>query len=141
MDNVATDEPASVEVLAEYAIAGRGWVAVDVADRPVGYVVVDLVDGDVHIEQISVRPDHQAAGVGRALIDRVRAWTSGTGRSRMTLTTFADVPWNCPLFEHLGFIVIPDDEIGAALRAVRDAEAGRGLDPAMRVCMRFDLRN
>jgi hypothetical protein len=44
--------------------------------------------------------------VGRALIDRVRAWAAETGRSTITLTTFAEVPWNGPLFAHLGFIVI-----------------------------------
>jgi hypothetical protein len=30
-------------------------------------------------------------------------------------------------------------EIGSQLRAVRDAESARGLDPAMRICMRLDI--
>jgi GNAT superfamily N-acetyltransferase len=139
LDSVADHEPAPVETLARYAMAGRSWVAVDERDRPVGYVVVDEVDGDAHIEQISVRPDHQGAGVGRTLIDRVRAWSASTGRSSVTLTTFADVSWNGPLYEHLGFVVIPEDEIGPELRAIRDSETAHGLDPATRVCMRLYL--
>lgn len=139
LDRVADDEPDSVEALADYATAGQSWVAVDAADRPVGYVIVDDVDGNAHLEQISVLPDHQGVGVGRALIDQVRAWAAQTGRSRITLTTFAEVPWNGPLYEHLGFVVYPEDEAGPELRAIRDAERARGLDTARRVCMRLDL--
>ncbi len=136
---VADDEPPSLEVLAEYARAGRGWVAVDENDEPVGYVVVDVVDDQAHIEQVSVHPDHQGAGVGRTLIERVAAWGAETGRAALTLTTFADVAWNGPLYEHLGFSVVTEEEIGPELRAVREVEAAHGLDPARRVCMRLDL--
>ena len=139
LDEVADDEPLSVAVLGHYAAEGRSWVAVDDADEPIGYVLVELVDRDVHVEQLSVRPDRQGQGAARALLERVRAWAVGNGSPGLTLTTFADVPWNRPLFEHLGFRVLPDDEIGAGLRAVRDAETTRGLDPTMRVCMRRDL--
>jgi GNAT superfamily N-acetyltransferase len=139
LDSVADDEPDSIEVLGDYAIAGRGWVAVDGSDCPVGYAVVDVLDGGAHIEQISVRPDHQGVGVGSALIDRARGWAQETGRLAVTLTAFVDVPWNGPLYAHLGFDVIPEDEIGPELRAVRDAESAHGLDPARRVCMRLKL--
>lgn len=139
LDAVADDEPASVDDLAEYAAEGRSWVAVDAADHPVGYVLVDEVDGNAHVEQLSVRPDHQGLGVGRALLDRVRVWAIETSRSAISLTTFADVPWNRPLYEHLGFRVLGEDEIGPELRAVQEAETAQGLDPATRVCMRLDI--
>jgi GNAT superfamily N-acetyltransferase len=139
LDRVADNDPPSIEVLGEYAMAGRGWVAVDSSDLPVGYVVVDVVDGAAHIEQISVRPDHQGIGVGRALIDRVCQWATETRRRSLTLTTFVDVPWNGPLYAHLGFTVMPETEIGPGLRAIREGEAAHGLDPVRRVCMRLDL--
>ena len=139
LPGVADDEPDSLEVLAAYARAGRSWVAVDGTDRPVGYVIVDVVDGNAHVEQISVRPDRQGSGVGRALLDEVRAWADATGRTAVTLTTFSEVPWNRPLYEHLGFRVLVDREIGPELRAVQDAEAAHGLEPEARVCMRLDL--
>jgi GNAT superfamily N-acetyltransferase len=139
LEFVADDEPASLDTLARYADDGRSWVAVDEAGTPIGYVLVDVVDGCAHVEQVSVRPDHQGAGVGRALLDRVRAWAEETDRSAITLTTFADVAWNRPLYEHLGYRVLPEPEIGPELRALRQTEAAHGLDPATRVCMRLDL--
>jgi ribosomal protein S18 acetylase RimI-like enzyme len=113
----------------------------DVGDRgtPVGYLLVDVVDGCAHVEQVSVRPDHQGMGVGRALMDRARAWAVATRRPAVTLTTFANVPWNRPLYEHLGFRVMDESEIGPELQAVRWAEAAHGLDPATRACMRLDV--
>ena len=51
-----------------------------------GYALVDDVDGNAHNEQISVRPDHQSLGVGRALIEQVKAWAMDTGRAAITLT-------------------------------------------------------
>jgi GNAT superfamily N-acetyltransferase len=136
---VADDEPASVEVLARYAMDGRSWVAVDEADDPIGYVLVDVVDGNAHVEQVSVRLEQQGAGVGGALIKRVRAWAAEMGLPAVTLTTFTDVPWNGPLYQHLGFRVLADDEIGPELRAVGDAEAAHGLDPQRRACMRCEV--
>ena len=139
MDDVADDEPLALDTLAGYADAERLWVVAEDAADPVGYVVVDEVDGCAHVEQVSVRPDHQGTGVGRALLDRVAAWALARSMPAVTLTTFVDVPWNRPLYEHLGFRVLPEDELGPGLRGVRDAETAHGLDPTRRVCMRRDL--
>jgi GNAT superfamily N-acetyltransferase len=139
LHDVADEEPASVESLAEYALDGRSWVAVDARDDPLGYVIVDVVDGQAHIEQISVRPDHQGNGLGRALIARVCAWTRHRGLTAVTLSTFATVPWNRPLYEHPGFVVLDNEQIRPELRLVQAHEARHGLDPAQRVCMRLEL--
>ena len=58
----------------------------------------------------------------------------------MTLTTFRHVPWNQPLYEHLGYRELTDGEIGPELRSLMAEEAAHGLDPALRVAMRKDLR-
>jgi len=92
-----------------------------------------MVDGAAHIEQVSVVPADQGRGVGRALIDQVRRWAGENGLPALTLTTFTHVPWNRPLYEHLGFRVLGDEEIGPGLRAVMATEAAHGLDPASRV--------
>ena len=140
LDDIAEDEPTAPEVLTRYAIEGRSWVAVDDEDRPVGFVVVDDIDGCAHIEQISVDPAHQGRGFGRALVEQVRAWAERTARPAITLTTFAEVPWNAPLYAHLGFVVIEDAELGPELRGVKDAESARGVDEKMRrVCMKLAL--
>jgi GNAT superfamily N-acetyltransferase len=137
--SVADDEPPTLEQLATYATAGRSWVAVDQAGTPIGYVLVDEVDGNAHIEQVSVHPRRQGTGVGRSLIAAVRAWASAAGLPALTLTTFSDVPWNAPLYRHLGFRCLGESEIGPGLRGVRDAETAHGLDPRTRVCMRSEV--
>jgi GNAT superfamily N-acetyltransferase len=139
LPDVADAEPASVEELARHAAEGRAWVAVDGDDRPVGYVLVEVVDGNAHVEQVSVEPECQGRGVGRALIEQVRAWAVDGGLPAITLTTFRDVPWNGPLYQHLGFRVLDEHEIGLELRAIRDHETAMGLDPAQRVCMGQDV--
>jgi GNAT superfamily N-acetyltransferase len=136
---VADDEPFSLEELARYARAGRSWVAIS-DGQVVGYVVVDDVDGNAHVEQVSVDPRHQGLGHGRALLDHVARWAADEGFTAITLTTFRDVAWNRPLYEHLGYHVLEEAEIGSELRALRRVEADHGLDPAQRVCMRLDLR-
>lgn len=133
MPEIAADEPLSAEVLGRYCRDGRCWVAPDASDQPVGYVLADVVDGCAHVEQLSVHPRHQGRGLGRALLTAVERWAAGTGLPGLTLTTFADVPWNRPLYEHLGFRVLDEAELTPGLRALRREEAR--LSPALRVCM------
>lgn len=129
LDHVADDEPAPVEVLATYANDGRAWVAVDRSGQPIGYIVVDIIDGGGHIEQVSVAPAHQGQGIGRALIEQVERWAISMSLSALTLTTFGHIPWNRPLYEHLGFRVLPQNEISPGVQSVREAEADHGLIP------------
>jgi ribosomal protein S18 acetylase RimI-like enzyme len=89
MADIAADEPMSSQKLAAYARAGRSWVATDQEDHVVGYVVVEMVDGCAHIEQVSVEPGHQGHGLGRALIYEVEGWAAARGLEAITLTTFA----------------------------------------------------
>lgn len=137
MDHVADDEPMTVGQLTAYIDGGRCWVAVD--RDLVGYILVEEIDGAAHIEQVSVLPEFQGRGIGRALIARAEGWAAAAGRPAVTLTTVDAVPWNRPLYEHLGFRVLAGHEIGAGLRARLRDEAAHGLDPALRVAMRRDL--
>lgn len=141
LDTVADDEPMSVDDLAGYAKACRALVSADDSDQPVGYILVDLVDGVSHVEQLTVRPDWQGQGVARTLIwAAARAADQAGLPCRLTLTTFDHVPWNRPLFEHVGFRVMQESEIGPELRRLRRAEAARGLDENIRVAMRLDYK-
>jgi GNAT superfamily N-acetyltransferase len=139
LPEVANDEAPSLDVLTRHTELGQCWVAVHDGGGPIGYVLVDAVDWNAHVEQVSVHPDHQGSGVGRALMEQVFEWATEAGMPAVTLTTFSDVPWNAPLYRHLGFRVLRDDELGPGLRAVRDQETAHGLDPARRVCMLLAL--
>ena len=133
---VTDHDPFTIDDLAAYERGGRSWVAVDADDQPVGYIVVDMVDANAHVEQVSVLPHHQGHGVGRILMEVVDGWARDTGCPATTLTTFTDVPWNAPLHRHLGFDVVADSELGPEERSLVAEEAAHGLDRKTRVCMR-----
>ncbi|MFJ9852774.1 GNAT family N-acetyltransferase [Streptomyces sp. NPDC101150] len=141
MAAIADDEPPSEAELTRYLLAGRLLAAYgepgrgDGPERPIGYLVREPVDGCLHIEQVSVHPDHARRGIGRALIGRAEdddRW----GAAALTLTTFAEVPWNAPYYERLGFRVLAEDELTPGLREIRADEARRGLDRWPRVAIR-----
>ena len=136
MGDVADDDPPTLAELAAYQEEGHAWVVADAADHPVAYVLVQVLDGSAHIDQVSVHPRYARQGLGRGLLDTVAAWTAQRGLSALTLTTFANVPWNAPYYERLGFRVLRADEITSGLRAIQDHEARLGLARWPRVAMR-----
>lgn len=139
MDEIAGDEAQPVEEYARRQRAGHIWVA-DGGAGAVGYLMVDLVDGNAHIEQVSVLPDSARRGLGRMLIEHTAAWAAGAGYPALTLTTFRDVPWNAPYYRRLGFRDVPVAEETPGLRAIRAHEASLGLDRWPRLCMLRPLK-
>ena len=114
--DVAAHEPESVEALAEYANDGRAWVITAAADDvPVGYAIVDIVDGLAHLEQLSVLPNRGRKGLGAALLAHVCDWAASQRFDAVTLTTFTDIPWNAPFYAKHGFRVMDGAEIGREL--------------------------
>jgi GNAT superfamily N-acetyltransferase len=94
--------------------------------------------GCLHVEQVSVDPGSARRGLGRALLGHAADQAPAAGLPALTLTTFADVPWNAPYYTRCGFRVLHDADITPGLRAIRHHEATLGLDRWPRVCMRRD---
>jgi GNAT superfamily N-acetyltransferase len=113
--------------------------AVFVAGRPpVAFVRLDEVDGLAHIEELAVIPKWMRQGIGSALVERACEWARAHDYPAITLTTYADVPWNGPYYAKRGFMEVADSSPG--LRAVRDQERGVGLDAVgRRIVMRRAL--
>jgi GNAT superfamily N-acetyltransferase len=139
MPEVAGDEPFTIAELDGYRRDGLAWVAVDADDRPVAYLVAEVLDGALHVEQVSVHPSHAGRRVGRALLDHAAGQAAARGLDRLTLTTFEQVPWNAPYYRRGGFVVLDEPDWGPGLRAVREREAAHGLDRWPRVCMTKDV--
>lgn len=134
MDAVADDDPLPAEHLAEYQQAERAWVAEE-NGQVVGYLLLDVVAGAAHVEQVSVDPAHARRRIGSQLIDTAAAWAFHHGLRTLTLTSFALVSWNAPYYARLGFVVLPDSDQSPELRKIRRAESERGLDTWPRVAM------
>lgn len=127
----STPGPAS---LAELASARLLLVArQQTGDPPVGYIRVELVDDQPHIEGLSVRPNQMRRGIGTALVTAACQWATEQGYHQITLCTFGDVPWNGPFYARLGFTEIPAPS--PALRALRQHEVRLGLDGMGRRCV------
>ncbi|GAA2578795.1 GNAT family N-acetyltransferase [Winogradskya consettensis] len=137
--DIAEHPVPAAEELARFVRSEMSWVAVGDDDAPVGFVLVDVVDGLAHVEQVSIDPPYARRGIGSALIDHVGSWAAGRGMEALTLTTFRDVPWNGPYYARLGFKELGDAERGPELTELMADEARHGLDPAERVAMRREV--
>lgn len=136
MPEVADDPLPDVEELIRHASDGRVWVAT-VSSEIVGYALAVVRDGSAHLEQVSVHPDHAGQRIGADLIDAVTSWARDRGDERLTLSTFADVPWNAPYYLRLGFRALPDDALGPQLAAELSEERMRFTGP--RIAMARDV--
>lgn len=139
MPEIAEDEPLPLAELARYRRDNRAWVAADDRDIPVAYLIADVVDGCLHVEQVSVHPRAARRKIGRTLLEHAAAHAVACGLPALTLTTFAEVPWNAPYYARLGFRVLGDGELSPGMRAIRDREVAHGLHRWPRVFMRRDV--
>lgn len=150
MAAIADDEPPALDLLEGFRRTGRAWVAVAPGGEdpggtgaggtsPLAYLISEVVDSAEHIEQVSVHPDAAHRRIGRALIEHAADRAREQGLTALTLTTFADVPWNAPYYARIGFRPLADAELTPGLRKIRAHEAELGLDRWPRVCMRREV--
>jgi GNAT superfamily N-acetyltransferase len=114
-------------------------LAVFVVGRPpVGFVQIEELDGLAYIAEVAVIPKWMRQGIGTALLERACEWARSHKYPAITLTTYADVPWNAPYYARRGFVEITD--FGPGLQAERAEERRRGLDDVgPRIVMRREL--
>lgn len=105
---------------------------------PVAFVQIDEVDGSAHVQELAVLPAHMRQGLGTALLEAACDWARAAGYPAITLTTYADVPWNGPFYEARQFVEL--DRLAPELAEIRDWERDVGLDAVgRRIAMRRDL--
>ena len=98
-----------------------------VAGRPVrGFARIEELDGNAHLEQLSVELRYAGAGLGSRLLDEACEWAKSSGYSAITLTTFKEVPWNGPFYKKHGFVVV--DKLSEPLHLLLEHEKTLGLD-------------
>lgn len=131
-----------------------------------GFVAAGPRDAALYIAEISVRREAHGQGVGTALLEAVFAWarertdaqrsivpvdydnrTGACGAdlpvehrtTAVSLTTYADVPWNGPWYGRRGFREVAAEEIGPAHVEIAQSAEERKLErPGFRrCCMRW----
>lgn len=138
LTEVATDEVLSLDFLRAQQSRGLVWVIADGHNQPIGFAAARALDEALHLEEISVAATHTQRGLGRQLLEHVCNVAAQQGYAAITLTTFADVPWNAPFYARAGFRVLEEGELNGKLRVLLADEQSRwsGLK---RVGMRLEL--
>lgn len=134
MDALAGDDPTSASVLAD-RIATDGLLTATLDEGLAAFVMFRPLEDSLYIEQVDVAPAFEGRRIGAALIDAVAERAAMTGRARLTLSTFREVPWNAPYYRRLGFADIADETLSPALQTVRREHVARGLDERARLFM------
>jgi GNAT superfamily N-acetyltransferase len=118
------DDPTDELLRAEHVLVA--------GDPPVGFAVVNTVDGHAHLAALGVHPAHGRRGVGGRLLT---AACEVTDHAAITLTTFRDLPWNAPWYTPRGCTELRADRWGPELRDAWAAERDGGVAVAHRVAM------
>ncbi|MEY9904916.1 GNAT superfamily N-acetyltransferase [Catenulispora sp. MAP12-49] len=129
--------PPGPDTEAAVAALARAAAVLVAGTPPVGFARIDVVDGGAHLEQLAVDPAFARRGLGTALVRGCCDWAVAHGFDAVTLTTFAQVPFNGPFYARLGFAVVDDAALPTELAGLRRHEAEVGLDAlGPRVVMR-----
>lgn len=124
-------------VLQEAISQERLWVAR--APHVVGFALADTLDGAAHLQELDVLPRFGRRGIGANLVRRIVDWAKEQSLSSVILTTFAQVPWNAPWYERLGFRALEPHALTVGLSDVLAQERAAGLMVMERVAMRLAL--
>jgi GNAT superfamily N-acetyltransferase len=103
-------------------------------DHAVGFAQVIEANGFAHLEQLSVLPACARQGRGRALVEAVKFEARQRGYDRITLRTFAEVPWNAPFYATCGFTETePDTDFHRQLETTEAATLHEDLGPRIQM--------
>ncbi|MGE0622431.1 MAG: GNAT family N-acetyltransferase [Pseudomonadales bacterium] len=122
--------------LAEACANGLLFVA-DADGVPVGFATCCVEGEHLHLDELAVHPDDGRRGLGRRLVTRVIEEAAARSLAGVSLTTFADLPWNGPFYTSMGFRAPPEPALGDFLREALASERARGL--TNRVAMIYSI--
>ncbi|TQV92721.1 GCN5-related N-acetyltransferase (GNAT) domain-containing protein [Cordyceps javanica] len=147
---IAEDDPQTIRRHLELIESGVSWVAVPAvaasggsssADGggPVGFLNGQLLNGFLHIWEMSVDRKCQGQGIGKQLMQTAIDHATQHRYKGLTLTTFLDVPWNDAFYKSRGFVLLEPAAIPPALLGILDEEARGGLPRERRCAMELAL--
>jgi ribosomal protein S18 acetylase RimI-like enzyme len=117
------------------ALEGQGVYFAMVDGVRAGFYALGRIDGQGHLEQLSVRPQYGRKGLGSSLLEHACELARARGEREVWLTTYAHMPWNRPFYERHGFRVAEARAWGEGIRAVIVAQREVLPEPGQRVAM------
>ncbi|KAI5358226.1 Putative GNAT domain, acyl-CoA N-acyltransferase [Septoria linicola] len=147
--HLASGDSATVSeaALADWMKNGRVWLAVH-QDTAVGVIAALPMDTAIYVAEISVMNGHDGKGLGGKLLNAVFDWAreeaqSKGGDARVSLTCYADVPWNGPWYRRKGFAEVDTATIGPkhVAKMERDEHVRKLPQPWYRRCCMLRTEN
>jgi len=124
---------------AKPSVYGEALLVLVAGTPPIGFIRVIELNGQPHLEQLSVHPDYGRKGVGTSLLAAAIKQLGDRGYSALTLMTFEDVPWNAPFYRKRGFRTVA--EVTPTIRWLLKRERELGMDKlGRRVALVYDLQ-
>lgn len=117
---------------------GLLWVAMADGSTPVGFAICEHEGRYLHLRELDVAPQWHRRGVGSALLAAVQNEAVRIGAVAVTLTTFASVAWNAPMYARRGFVVVDGADTPTFLTARLEHEAALGLRDRVAMAWRTD---
>jgi len=136
-DHIRSDS-IPVSVLLDAVANGTLWVTLNAFRQPVGYALLQSVDGFALLAQMDVLPEHGRKGLGTALVMNIADFLRNQNKNALYLTTFTHVPWNAPFYANIGFIALNEEEQPPFIKKILHEERRYGLDH--RTAMRLPLQ-
>ena len=124
---------------AEPNVYGDALLVLVAGTPPVGFIRVIELNGQPHLEQLSVHPHYGKKGVGSALLGAAIKRLGDSGYSTLTLMTFEDIKWNAPFYRKRGFRTV--EEVTPTISWLLRREQELGMDKlGRRVALVYDLQ-
>lgn len=122
--------------LLEDAARARRLLVAEHEGVPVGFALLEWLDGAAYLRELDVTPAAGGRGLGGGLLEAASERARALGAASITLTTFRDVPFNAPFYARHGFLEVERNACGPEVSKRLEAEARAGLDPLRRCVLR-----
>lgn len=142
MEAVATADQPSIGDLRSALEEGLLLVA-ECDLQVVGFMTCRVVDNTMYVAAVNVRPRFAHRAIGANLLVAAEQLARDRDLERMSLTTFADVPWNGPYYSRLGWTVLPDAQMPEGLAVIRARQRDAGFEqwPRQTMVKKLESRN
>jgi GNAT superfamily N-acetyltransferase len=105
-------------------------------NKIIGFCYTTAVDHNGYLGELPVLPAYTRIGIGSKLLKKAIEWARAKHYTYIPLTTFAEIPFNAPMYEKFGFEEFVPDNNFPELKKIRKNEKVSGLEVKKRIAMK-----